>query len=137
MSPPSEDTRSPLERTEEELSWAGLAVAGTIRTGELAAIALLALLVCPPLAILTVVVVVPLIALAVVIGAVAAVIALPVFVVRHLHRHRAPHAHALVHRLAQLGRKDSALAASCVRRLAARAQAKLYVKRDRTVAPPR
>jgi hypothetical protein len=137
MSPPSEDTRSPLERTEEELSWAGLAVAGTIRTGELAAIALLALLVCPPLAILTVVVVVPLIALAVVIGAVAAVIALPVFVVRHLHRHRAPHAHALVHRLAQLGRKDSALAASRVRRLAARAQAKLYVKRDRTVAPPR
>jgi hypothetical protein len=137
MSPPSQDTRSPLERTEEELSWAGLAVAGTIRTGELAAIALIALLVCPPLAILTVVVVVPLIALAVVIGAVAAVIALPVFVVRHLHRHRAPHAHALVHRLAQLGRKDSALAASRVRRLAARAQAKLYVKRDRTVAPPR
>jgi hypothetical protein len=137
MSPPSQDTRSPLERTEEELSWAGVAVAGTIRTGELAAIALIALLVCPPLAILTVVVVVPLIALAVVIGAVAAVIALPVFVVRHLHRHRAPHAHALVHRLAQLGRKDSALAASRVRRLAARAQAKLYVKRDRTVAPPR
>jgi predicted membrane metal-binding protein len=137
MSPPSQDTRSPLERTEEELSWAGLAVAGTIRTGELAAIALIALLVCPPLAILTVVVVVPLIALAVVIGAVAAVIALPVFVVRHLHRHRAPHAHALVHRLAQLGRTDSALAASRVRRLAARAQAKLYVKRDRTVAPPR
>jgi hypothetical protein len=59
-----------------------------------------------------------------------------VLVVRHLHRHRAPHAHALVHRLAQLGRKDSGLAASGVRRLAARAQAKLYVKRDRTSAPP-
>jgi uncharacterized membrane protein len=137
MTAPSEDTRSRVERTEEELSWAGLAVAGTIRAAEFAVIAVIALLVCPPLAILTVVVVVPLIALAVVIGAVAAVIALPVFVVRHLHRHRAPHAYALVHRLAQLGRKDSALAASRVRRIAARAQAKLYVKRDRTVAPPR
>jgi hypothetical protein len=124
------------ERIEEELSWAGLAVAGTLRAVEFAVIAVIVLLVCPPLAILTVVVVVPLIALAVVIGAVALVIALPVFVVHHLHRHRAPHAHALVHRLAQAGRKDSALAASRVRRLAARAQAKLYVKRDRTLAPP-
>jgi uncharacterized membrane protein len=109
MTASSEDTRTRLERTEEELSWAGLAVAGTIRTAEFAVIALIALLVCPPLLILTVVVVVPLIALAVVIGAVASVIALPVLVVRHLHRHR----------------------------VGARAQAKLYVKRDRTVAPPR
>jgi hypothetical protein len=136
MTAPSEETRSVLERTEEELSWAGLAVAGTLRTAEFAVIAVIALLVCPPLAILTIVVVAPLIALAIVIGAVAAVIALPVFVIRHLHRHRAPHAHELVHRLAQLGRKDSDLAASRVRRLAARAQAKLYVKRDRTLTPP-
>jgi membrane protein implicated in regulation of membrane protease activity len=137
MTAPAEDTRTRLERTEEELSWAGLALAATLRTGELVVIGLIALLVCPPLAILTVVVVVPLLALALVIGAIAAVIALPVFVVRHLHRHRSSHPHELVHRLAQLGRKDSALAASRVRRLAARAQAKLYVKRDRTVAPPR
>ena len=125
MSAPTEDTRTRLERTEEELSWAGLALAGTLRAGEFAVLAVIALLVCPPLAILTVVVVTPLIALALVVGAVVAVIALPVLVVRHLHRHRAPHAHARVHRLAQLGRKDSALAASRVRRLAARAQAKL------------
>jgi hypothetical protein len=137
MTVPGEYTQTTLERTEEELSWAGLAVAGTLRTAELAVIAVIALLVCPPLAILTVVVVVPLIALALVIGAIAAVIALPVFVVRHLHRHRATHAHTLVHRLAQLGRQDSAVAASRVRGLAARAQAKLYVKRgDRTVSPP-
>jgi hypothetical protein len=133
---PRKDTRIPLDRTEAELSWLGLAVAGTIRTAELAVIALIALLVCPPLAILTVVVVVPLIALAVVIGAVAAVIALPVLVVRHLHRHRAPRSHELVHRLARLGRNDSAWAASRVRRLAARAQAKLYVERNGRLAPP-
>jgi uncharacterized membrane protein len=136
MSAPSEATRTGLERTEEELSWIGLAVAGTFRAAELAVIVIIALLVCPPLAILTVVVLVPLIVLALGIGALAAVIALPVFVVRHLHRHRAPHAHELVHRLARLGRKDSALAASRVRRLVARAQAKLYVKPDRTLPPP-
>jgi hypothetical protein len=136
MTVPSEVTQTRLERTEEELSWAGLALAGTFRAGEFAVIAVIALLVCPPLAILTVVVVVPLLAIALVIGAVVAVIALPVFVVRHLHRHRAPHAHALVHRLAQLGRQDTALAASRARSLAARAQAKLYVKHDRMPAPP-
>jgi hypothetical protein len=133
----TDETQTRLERTEEELSWVGLALAGTLRAAEFAVIAIIALLVCPPLAILTVVVVVPLIALAVVTGAVVAVIALPVFVVRHLHHHRAPHAEALVHRLARLGRQDSALAASRLRRLAGHAQAKLHVRRDRTVAPPR
>ena len=131
MTAPSEHPSTRLERTEEELSWAGLAVAGAIRAAELAVIVLIALLVSPPLMILTVVVVVPFTALAVVIGAVAAVIALPVFVIRHLHRHRASHAHDLVHRLARLGREDSALAASRVRRIAARAQAKLHVQADR------
>jgi hypothetical protein len=127
MAVPREDTPLSLERFEEELSWVGLVIAWSLRTAELALIALIALLVCPPLMVATVVVVVPLIALAVVIGAVAAVIALPVFVVRHLHARRTPRAHELVHRLAQLGRQDSARAASRVRRLAARAQAKLYV----------
>jgi hypothetical protein len=132
----SEDTRTGVERVEEELSWVGLAVAWTIRAVELAVIAVIALLVCFPLAILTVVVVAPLLALAIVVAAVVGVIALPVFVAHHLHRHRAPHAPALVHRLARLGREDSALAASRARRLAARAQAKLHVQHDRTLAPP-
>jgi hypothetical protein len=115
-----------LEHAEEELSWVGLALAGAIRAGEFAVIAVIALLVCPPLAILTVVVVVPFIALALMVGAVAAVIALPILVVHHLHHHRAPNAHAAVHRLGAFGRKESALAASGVRRAAARALAKLH-----------
>jgi len=126
-----------LERAEDELSWAGLALAGTIRAGEFVVIAVIALLVCPPLAILTVVVVVPLIALAVVIGAIAAVIALPVFVIGHLHHHRAPNAEALVHRLARLGREDSARAASGLRRGLARLLAKLHVEHDPTPAARR
>jgi len=136
MTAQADDTRARLEHAEEELSWAGLALAGTLRTAELAVIALIALLVCPPLAILCVVVVVPLLVLALVIGAVVAAIALPVFVVRHLHGHRTAHAHELVHRLARLGRKDAALAASRARRLAARAQATLYVERKPPTAPP-
>jgi hypothetical protein len=78
-----------LERVEEELSWAGLAVAETLRAVELAAIGLLVLLVCPPLFILAVVVIVPAIAVAAVVG----MIALPVLAVRHFHRHRAAHVH--------------------------------------------
>jgi len=120
-----------VERSEEELSWAGLAVAETLRAAELAAIAIGALLICPPLAILAVVVVVPTVAIALVVGAVAAVISLPVFVIRHLHRHRAGSGHERVHRLARLGREDSAAAVTGVRRFAHRAQAKLY----RTPAP--
>jgi len=112
-----------VERSEEELSWAGLAVAETMRAAELAVIAIGALLICPPLAILAAIVVVPTVALALVVGAVVAVISLPVFVIRHLHRHRAGTAHERVHRLARLGRDD---AASGVRALAHRAQAKLY-----------
>jgi hypothetical protein len=136
MTAVDEGTRTGVERAEEELSWAGLALAGTIRVAELAVVAVIALLVCPPFMILTVVVVVALLAAAVVVGAVASVIALPVFVVHHLHRYRAHHAHALVHRLARMGRDDSALAASGVRRLAARLQTSLFVKRDPTSAPP-
>jgi len=133
----SVEAQTRLERAEDELSWAGLALAGTIRVGEFLVIAVIALLVCPPLAILTVVVVVPLVAIAVVVGAVAAVIALPVFVIHHLHRHRAPNAEALVHRLARVGRQDTARAASGLRRVAARVQAKLHVEHDPTAAPPR
>jgi hypothetical protein len=108
------------QRSEEELSWAGLAVAETMRAAELAVIVIGVLLICPPLAILAIVVIVPAVAVAVVVGAVASVIALPVFVIRHLHRHRAGTAHERVHRLAQWGRDDAALAGSRARRLVAK-----------------
>jgi hypothetical protein len=119
----SEDTRTRVERAEEELSWAGLAVAETIRVAELAVIALGALLVCPPLLILLVIVVVPMVALA---GLVA------VLVVRHFHRHRGDHAHQRVHRLAELGRTRTVTATSHLHRTAARALAKLGAH-DRTL----
>jgi hypothetical protein len=93
-----------VEHTEEELSWAGLALAETLRAGELAVIVLGSLLICPPLFILAAVVLVPAVALAAIVGALAVIIASPVFAVRHLHHRTAGRAHEHVHRLARLGR---------------------------------
>ena len=59
---------------------------------------LIGLLVCPPLFILIVVVVVPLVALAVLVSLIAAVLATPYLIVRHVRGHRAGHA-VLRHRL--------------------------------------
>jgi predicted membrane metal-binding protein len=124
----ADESQSAIERSEEVLSWAGVAVVGTIRVVELAAIAVVALLVVPPLAILVAVVVLPLIALTALVALVAVVVAVPVIVVRHAHRHRAAHAHHVVRRLADLGRSEQAAMTSRVRRVVARAQRMLYTK---------
>jgi fatty acid desaturase len=124
----ADEPSSPIERTEEVLTWAGIAAVATVRVVELAAIAVAALLVVAPLAILVVVVVVPAIAFTALIALVAGVVAVPVFVVRHAHRHRAAHAHKVVRRLADVGRSEQASTTSRVRRVVARAQRKLYAK---------
>jgi positive regulator of sigma E activity len=128
----TEPTAAPagsVERTEEALSWAGLVAAETIRVAETAAIALAALLVCPPLLILLVIVVVPTVALAGLVALVASVFALPVLVVRHFHRHRAGRAHLHVRRLAELGRSRAGTATSRFQRIPARVLAKLSAPR--------
>jgi predicted membrane metal-binding protein len=118
-----------IEHAEQVLSWAGVAAVATLRVVELAAIAVAALLVVPPLAILVVVVVGPAIALTALVALVASVVAVPVLVVRHAHRHRAAHAHQVVRRLADLGRSEQqASTTSRVRRVVARAQRTLYTK---------
>ena len=119
------ESPSSVERSEEALSWVGLATAETLRVAELAVIAVAALLFCPPLLILAVVVIVPTVALAAVVALIVSVIALPVFIVRHFHRHRADHAHHRVRRLAELGRTRAGTATSRGHRVAARALAKL------------
>jgi hypothetical protein len=119
----SEETT--IERAEEELSWVGLAAAETLRVAELAAIALAALLVCPPLLILLVIVVVPTVAVAGVAALVVSIVALPVLTVRHFHRHRAGQAHVHVRHLAERGRARAGTATSRFERLPARALSKL------------
>src|SRR4051794_20835101 len=119
------DLQTLPERSEEELTWVGLAVAEALRAAELALMGLIALLGTPPLLVLAVVVLVP----ALLVAVIAAVVVLPVMTVRHLHRRRGTHAHARVRRLARIGRTDSAAAASWLGRVGARAQAKLLVER--------
>jgi hypothetical protein len=86
------------ERFEEVASDVGLAGALTIRAVDVAAWVLIGLLVCPPLLILVVVVVVPLVALTVLVSLIAAVLATPYLIVRHVRGHRGGHA-VLRHRL--------------------------------------
>jgi hypothetical protein len=89
---------SATERIEEVASEVGLVGALTLRVVEVGTLVLIGLVVCPPLFILVVVVVVPLVALAVLVSLIAAVLATPYLIVRHVRGHRAGLA-VLRHRL--------------------------------------
>ncbi len=105
--PRAPDAYEPLSRTEkleEKASLAGLAAAEALRGVDVAAVVLLGLLVCPPLAILVVVVVVPLLVTALVLGLLAAVIYTPYLLFHHFRRHDRRHAALLAHRLRRAGR---------------------------------
>jgi type IV secretory pathway VirB3-like protein len=106
-SPDAPDAYEPLstaEKIEEDATLAGLAAAATLRGVEVAAIVLIGLLVCPPLAILVVVVVVPLVVTALVLGLLAAVLSAPYLLVHHFRGHDPRHASLLAHRLRRAGR---------------------------------
>ena len=71
---------------------------------EVAAVALVGLLVCPPLAILVVVVAVPMLVTAIVLGLIGAVLATPYVLVQHFRGHPGGHLALLEHRLRRVGR---------------------------------
>jgi hypothetical protein len=83
---------------------ADVVVGGGLRAVEVAAIVLVGLLVCPPLAILVVVVAVPLLVTAVVLGLIGAVLATPYVLVQHFRGHPGGHLALLAHRLRHAGR---------------------------------
>jgi hypothetical protein len=83
---------------------ADVAVGGGLGAVDVAAIVLVGLLVCPPLAILVVVVAVPLVVAAVVLGLVGAVLATPYVLVQHFRGHPGGHLALLAHRLRHAGR---------------------------------
>ena len=73
---------------------------GGLRIAEIALVAFIGLLVCPPLLILAVVVAVPAIALTAVVAAVAAAILVPVALVRRVRAHHRAHGTTMfLHRL--------------------------------------
>ena len=96
-------TTSPAEKLEDDALLAGEVVAGTLRGVEIAAVVLLGLLVCPPLAILVVLVVVPVLVIALVLGLLAAVVTTPYLLVHHF-RGQHDHVSLLGHRLRRAGR---------------------------------
>jgi hypothetical protein len=83
---------------------ADIAVGGGLRAVEVAAVVLVGLLVCPPLAILVVVIAVPMLVTAVVLGLIGAVLATPYLLVQHFRGHPGGHLALLAHRLRHAGR---------------------------------
>jgi hypothetical protein len=95
---------SPTEKLERDALVAGEVAAGALRGVEIAAVVLLGLLVCPPLAILAVLVVVPLALMALVGGLLIAVVSTPYLLVHHFRGHDGGHLRLLAHRLRHAGR---------------------------------
>jgi hypothetical protein len=95
---------STAEKLEQDALVTGYAAAGTLRGVEIAAIVLIGLLVCPPLAILVSVVVLPLLVIALAIGLLVAVLSVPYVVVQRLRGHHGGHGAVLMHRLRVAGR---------------------------------
>lgn len=104
ITPKPLDAPSRAEHVEEEAALAGVAAAESLRAAELAVVVLLALLVCPPLAILAVVVVVPVLAIALVVGLVVAVFSAPYLLVHHFRGGHRRHLPLLAQRLGRARR---------------------------------
>ena len=83
---------------------AEVAVGGGLRAVEVAAVVLIGLLICPPLAILATVVVLPLLLIATVAGLVLIVLSLPYLLVHHLRARHRDHGSLFLRRLRRAGR---------------------------------
>ena len=79
---------SPAEKLEED---AAVGVAAALRAVRAAAITVIALLVCPPLAVLVFLIVAPALVVALGIGLLAAVVSTPYLLVQHLRGHGRGH----------------------------------------------
>src|SRR5215211_360983 len=92
-----------IEEIEDAASASELGLAVVARGFEVGLAVLLGLLVCPPLLIAIFLVVAPLVALAIALSLVAAVLAAPYLLVRHLRGHHVPHASVYARRLRHAG----------------------------------
>jgi hypothetical protein len=104
ITPDAYEPLTPVEKLEDDASLAGLAAAEALRGIEVAAVVLIGLLVCPPLAILVFLVVAPLLAAALVLGLLAAVLSTPYLLVHHFRARHRDHGSLFLHRLRRAGR---------------------------------
>ena len=100
----SHSTLTTTEKLEQDASFAGTAVADALSAVEIAAVVLLTLLVCPPLAIFTVVVVVPLLAIGLVLGLIVVILSIPYLLVHHFRGHDRGHLPLFAQRIRHAGR---------------------------------
>jgi hypothetical protein len=104
MNAPTHEPLSTAEKLEEDAEIGSAAVVGGLRAVEVAAVVLLGLLVCPPLAILAFLVVVPVLGLGLVLGLLAAILSTPYLLVHHFRARDRGHGSLFVHRLRRAGR---------------------------------
>jgi hypothetical protein len=97
--PDAYEPLSSAEKLEEDASLAAVAAGGGLRAIEVAAVVLIGLLVCPPLAVLAFVTVVPFLVVALILGVLAAVLSTPVLLFHHLRGRDGGHLSLLWHRL--------------------------------------
>ena len=95
---------TPTEKLENDALVAGTVAADALRGVEVAAVVLIGLLVCPPLAILAVVVVVPLLLIALIGALLGAVLSAPYLLVHHFRSPHRGHWSLLAHRLRRAAR---------------------------------
>jgi hypothetical protein len=95
---------TPTEKLENHALVAGTVAAEALRGVEVAAVVLIGLLVCPPLAILAVVVVVPLLVIALIGALIGAVLSAPYLLVHHFRSPHRGHWSLLAHRLRRAAR---------------------------------
>jgi multidrug efflux pump subunit AcrB len=99
----SHQSTPPIEEIEDAVSATELGLAVVARGFEVGLAVLIGLLVCPPLLIAIFLVVAPLAALAIALSLIAAVLAAPYLLVRHLRGHHVPHASVYARRLRHAG----------------------------------
>jgi hypothetical protein len=104
MTTPTPIPHPTAEKLEQDAELAGAAVAGSLRAVEVAAVVLVGLVICPPLAILAVLVVIPILVTAIALALLAAILGTPYLIVQHLRGHPGGHLSILAHRLRAAGR---------------------------------
>jgi len=97
--PDPDGALSHTEQLEDDVSSAAVAAGGVLHAVKVAAIVLIGLLVCPPLAVLVFTVVAPLLVVALILGLLAAVFSTPYLLFHHFHGHHLGHFSLLAHRL--------------------------------------
>jgi hypothetical protein len=95
---------TPAERVEEDASLAAVAAGGAVRVVKVAAVVVVGLLVCPPLAIFVFLLIAPLLVIALVLGLLFAVVSMPYLLVHHFRGHHGGHLSLLAHRLHRAAR---------------------------------